>query len=344
MASAGQISRRYNRDTSHSSDLSIGKRNSFALTPRRAWKRFSRLREDSILSKRFATCHANRRLRKSADFSAAQRCASSTPQFDPGIRRVCGFSRIPPRVHWLTGRVPVRPFSPARPQCGEGARYLRANGWNPLQRTVWQLCVEPRGPPDADFVDSRFLPAVQFQHPSNDLDAEIARLIELDPIYISIYPSNLDLLLRVVEKSGQKLRSLRLIFTGSECVDDSLRERTRCFSARGLLTTTGRLRLSSRGSVRWACYHVNAEHVLIENRRRGRSPGQRRRDGQSPVTTLENYLMPLIRYEIGDYAVAAANICGCGRTLPLIGRIARSRSRSLSDGRRAHVSPYDLIS
>jgi phenylacetate-CoA ligase len=39
------------------------------------------------------------------------------------------------------------------------------------------------------------------------------------------------------------------------------------------------------------------------------------------VTTLENRLMPLVRWEIGDYALARDGPCACGRTLPLIGRI-----------------------
>jgi len=71
------------------------------------------------------------------------------------------------------------------------------------------------------------------------------------------------------------------------------------------------------------------------------SPGKM---GRVLVTTLENRLMPLVRYEIGDYAIAAEGICGCGRTLPLIGRIA-GRAVDLfrmADGRV--VSPYDLIS
>jgi phenylacetate-CoA ligase len=45
------------------------------------------------------------------------------------------------------------------------------------------------------------------------------------------------------------------------------------------------------------------------------------RMGRVLVTTLENYLMPLVRYEIGDYAIAARGTCPCGRTLPLLGRI-----------------------
>jgi phenylacetate-CoA ligase len=38
-------------------------------------------------------------------------------------------------------------------------------------------------------------------------------------------------------------------------------------------------------------------------------------DGQGKVvvTTLENYSMPLIRFEIGDVAVAGGNDCSCGR-------------------------------
>jgi len=224
------------------------------------------------------------------------------------------------------------------------ARYLRANGWNPLQRTVWHYALNREDQPDADFVHSRFLPAVNFQHPSNDLEAEIARLIEFDPLYLSIYPSNLELLLRVIERSGQKLRSLRLIFTGSECVDDSLRERTSLLLGARIADNYG----STEAFLAWQCprgsYHVNAEHVLIEivdDAGRAVNSGTM---GRVLVTTLENRLMPLVRYEIGDYAVAAPGNCGCGRTLPLIGRIA-GRAVDLfrmADGRM--VSPYDLIS
>ena len=224
------------------------------------------------------------------------------------------------------------------------ARYLRANGWNPLRRTVWHYALNREDQPDAQFVNSRFLPAVNFQHPSSDLDADIARLIELDPIYLSIYPSNLEWLLRVVEKTGQKLRSLRLIFTGSEVVDDSLRERATSLLGARIADNYG----STEAFLAWQCprgsYHVNAEHVLIEivdDAARPVSPGKM---GRVLVTTLENRLMPLVRYEIGDYAIAAEGICGCGRTLPLIGRIA-GRAVDLfriADGRL--VSPYDLIS
>ena len=44
--------------------------------------------------------------------------------------------------------------------------------------------------------------------------------------------------------------------------------------------------------------------------------------GRVLVTTLENLLMPLVRYEIGDYAYATDAGCPCGRTLPVLGKIA----------------------
>jgi phenylacetate-CoA ligase len=38
------------------------------------------------------------------------------------------------------------------------------------------------------------------------------------------------------------------------------------------------------------------------------------------VTALHNFAMPLLRYELGDYAVAGAP-CRCGRGLPVLQRI-----------------------
>ena len=86
----------------------------------------------------------------------------------------------------------------------------------------------------------------------------------------------------------------------------------------------GRARLEEYdvGCAAHAFFHEhNAEHVLLEivdEAGRDVAPGN---IGRVLVTTLENYLMPLVRYEIGDYAVATQGRCSCGRTLPLLGRI-----------------------
>ncbi len=74
-------------------------------------------------------------------------------------------------------------------------------------------------------------------------------------------------------------------------------------------------------------YHVASENVLVEiidDRGRDVRPGER---GRVVVTGLYNYVMPFIRYELGDIAVAGAGDCPCGRTLPVIERV-EGRSRN----------------
>ena len=49
--------------------------------------------------------------------------------------------------------------------------------------------------------------------------------------------------------------------------------------------------------------------------------------GRVVLTDLHNFTMPLIRYEIGDYAEVGPP-CACGRGLPVLARIL-GRSRNM---------------
>ena len=72
-------------------------------------------------------------------------------------------------------------------------------------------------------------------------------------------------------------------------------------------------------------YHVGVENVLVEILdAEGRDVpfGSR---GRVVVTGLYNYVMPFIRYDIGDIAVAGSESCSCGRTLPIIKQIEGRR-------------------
>jgi phenylacetate-coenzyme A ligase PaaK-like adenylate-forming protein len=69
-------------------------------------------------------------------------------------------------------------------------------------------------------------------------------------------------------------------------------------------------------------YHVQSESVLVEVldvEGRACAPGA---VGRVVVTTLQNFAMPLVRYDIGDVA-EAGDPCPCGRGLPVLRRIAR---------------------
>jgi len=82
---------------------------------------------------------------------------------------------------------------------------------------------------------------------------------------------------------------------------------------------------STEAFVAWQChvgkYHINAEHVFVEIIDENGEPCGPGDMGRVLVTTLQNHLMPLVRYEIGDYAIAATEPCKCGRTLPALERV-----------------------
>jgi phenylacetate-CoA ligase len=204
------------------------------------------------------------------------------------------------------------------------ARYLLENGWHPLRRSAWIIHVRPEAPDEELLRKPRLLGARFFSH-TTDLEAQAAWLRRVNPLSLYTYPANLEGLARIFESSSQSsarpLPALRRVFTGSEVLEDSLRTRVRATLGVDIADNYG----STEAFLAWECplgrYHVNAEHVVLEivdEGGRGVSPGG---IGRVLVTTLENHLMPLIRYEIGDYAVRADGACPCGRTLPQIGRI-----------------------
>lgn len=68
--------------------------------------------------------------------------------------------------------------------------------------------------------------------------------------------------------------------------------------------------------------HLHPENAVVEilGPDGPQPPGER---GRLVVTQLDNEAMPLIRYELGDVAVAAPDdeVCACGRTLPMLAAI-----------------------
>ena len=81
--------------------------------------------------------------------------------------------------------------------------------------------------------------------------------------------------------------------------------------------------------------HAHVEGVRLEILREDGSPCEPGEEGRVILTSLHNFAMPLIRYEIGDRAVLGTP-CACGRTLPVLAAIpGRARDMlTLPDGRR----------
>jgi len=221
------------------------------------------------------------------------------------------------------------------------ARYLTENGWRPLNRSVWIIALRPQSTPDWWLTQCR-LPGVGFISHVDDFQTQVAWLRKIDPHFLYSLPSNLEGLLSIFAKDGP-LRSLRKVFTGGEVLERTIRDETKRILGVEIADNYG----SNEMFFAWQCplgsYHVNAEHVMVEildNEGNPVSPGQ---IGRVIATTLENRLMPLVRYDTEDYAVAVQSRCPCGRTLPVIGDIIGRGINlfRLPDGRP--LSPWRLL-
>jgi len=74
-------------------------------------------------------------------------------------------------------------------------------------------------------------------------------------------------------------------------------------------------------------YHVQSENVILEVLNEKNEPCAVGEPGRIIVTSLHNYAMPLIRYDVGDAGVLGER-CACGRGLPVLKEI-HGRQRSL---------------
>ena len=74
-------------------------------------------------------------------------------------------------------------------------------------------------------------------------------------------------------------------------------------------------------------YHVQAESCFVEVLDDAGAPCGPGQSGRVVVTPLHNFAMPLIRYELGDYAEVGA-ACPCGRGLPVLSRVL-GRTRNM---------------
>jgi phenylacetate-CoA ligase len=97
---------------------------------------------------------------------------------------------------------------------------------------------------------------------------------------------------------------------------------------------------SEIGLISWECkehgaYHINADNLIIQfidSNGETVSPGE---SGEVVCTGLNNYAMPLIRYQQGDIAAGVEGECPCGIRMPLMQIIGGRKDDFLmgTDGR-----------
>lgn len=160
-----------------------------------------------------------------------------------------------------------------------------------------------------------------------DVDVDAASQLEWlrrhEPAYLLTYPSLAAELARIALECNVKLPGLLEVRTLGESLDEDLRSLCReawdvpladVYSA----DEVGYIALQCPGCQN---YHVQSESVVVEILDDAGRPCAAGETGRVVVTDLHNFAMPLIRYDIGDYAEVGAP-CACGRGLPVLNRIA----------------------
>lgn len=176
---------------------------------------------------------------------------------------------------------------------------------------------------------------------TNDITLDIGALydwlIEEAPACFFSFPTVMRDLVRVSLERGVMPGGLRHATTYGEALPDDLRE---VLNRHWGVKLSDMYSASECGYVALQCpqsdnYHVQSENVFVEVLDDAGSPCAPGVVGRVVITVLHAFALPLIRYDIGDYAEAGSP-CECGRGLPVLRRImGRQRSMiRLPDGRR----------
>jgi len=154
------------------------------------------------------------------------------------------------------------------------------------------------------------------------LEEQVDWLQREDPEYLLTHPTNVYRLANLCLEKGIRLEKLRQVQTISEVLRPEVRDVCKAAWGVGVADMyTGR----EVGYMALQCpehnhYHVQSEGTYIEVVDSDGDPCQPGEIGRVLVTPLHNFAMPLIRYDIGDYA-EVGDPCPCGRTLPVLNKI-----------------------
>lgn len=180
-----------------------------------------------------------------------------------------------------------------------------------------------------------------FRDVHEPLDETLEWLAEEVPDYLMTYPTYLGALIRRSEETGMGPARLQGVVTFGEVVDPHVRKA--CQDRWGV-SLADVYSTQEVGIIAFQCpghdhYLVQAEGIFVEVLDDDGMPCAPGETGRVVVTPLHNFSMPLIRYEIGDYA-EVGDVCPTGRGLPVLTRIlGRTRNMLITpEGERVWAS------
>jgi phenylacetate-CoA ligase len=175
---------------------------------------------------------------------------------------------------------------------------------------------------DAWFMRRLFVPAYEMSPEA--LEGFVRKIREHRPVLVDGYAESFNFLAQYATNGGKPGFSPRAIMSSAQTLTASSRQAIEeAFGAR-VFDKYGSREFSG---IAYECaqsrdHHVMDESYIVELLVDGR-PAEPGETGEVVITDLNNFSVPLIRYRIGDLAVAVddSTPCPCGRHLSRIGRI-----------------------
>ncbi len=151
------------------------------------------------------------------------------------------------------------------------------------------------------------------------VDDQIRRLGETRPTLLWCYPTNLHAVLHALDYRLSKLASPRILITSSEVLPSALIETLRADLNMDIFNLYGCMEM---GRIAVECtthegLHVNADQLILECLADGH-PAALGQPGEAVITSLSHFVMPLIRYHLGDMCSLLDHSCSCGCSFPLM--------------------------
>ena len=186
--------------------------------------------------------------------------------------------------------------------------------------------IRPAPAGSADYPDGREDQGWNLSHPHSrwsklgihaSVEEQLEWLVRRAPRYLNTRPSTAAALARHALATGRSLALERISTIGEVLEPDALDDIRRAFGC----DVADNYGMNEAGYLGFQCpegggYHVSAEAVLIELLDDDGNPAAEGALGRIIISSFYNFAMPFLRYETGDFAVAAAGPCPCGRTLP----------------------------
>jgi phenylacetate-CoA ligase len=161
-----------------------------------------------------------------------------------------------------------------------------------------------------------------FRMEQEDIDRYVDKINSYKPDIVNGYAGSLFELCRRVEGENIKLYSPKIILSAAETLHNNMRDVIESSFGSSVSNFYGSREAPCmaaecrNGSMHVFSFMHNLEVLNDDNR-----PVKNGEEGKVVVTTLHNYSMPLIRYEMGDTAIQGDSGCSCRSVLPTLQQV-----------------------